>query len=152
MSYNILYLLEGLSSVLSTLNHDIYISNRQQEVDTPCFFITMISSGSEVEMGRVYMNELVLDIVFLQDPNIVNAMEGVYAVLQYLDEHLELIPYEDPDLEEEGVVHTYNRTSSIQDFDLHYHVTFKNRVYFAEENEKIKTLEDINVTIKANQS
>lgn len=149
-TYNIMNLLEGLAEVLSQQGYDIYISNRQQGVDTPCFFISMMSDDFAVEMGRMSMDTLRLDIVFLQDPNIVNAMDGIYSVLQFLNENLETIPYTDNG--QTTLVRTYERSSQIQDLDLHYHVTFKNRVYFAAENEKIKTLEDINVTIKANQS
>ena len=149
-TYNIMNLLDGLAEVLSQQGYDIYISNRQQGVTAPCFFITMMSDDFAVEMGRMSMDILRLDIVFLQDPNIVNAMDGVYSVLQFLNENLETIPYTES--EQTTLVRTYERSSQIQDLDLHYHITFKNRIYLAETNTKMKTLEDIDVKIKVKQT
>ena len=148
MEYNIATLLEGLAQVLSTLGYDIYISNRQQGVKTPCFFISLMPSTSQKQLGRSYFQQLALDVVFLQDPNIVNATDGIYSVIQFMDENLELIPYVDG--EEEGLVHTYDRSYQLQEMDLHYHLTFKNRVYIEEDNPLMKSLE-VEYEIKVKQ-
>ena len=148
MEYNITTLLEGLAQVLSTLGYDIYISNRQQGVKTPCFFISLMPSTSQKQLGRSYFQQLALDVVFLQDPNIVNATDGIYSVIQFMDENLELIPYVDG--EDEGVVHTYDRSYQLQEMDLHYHLTFKNRVYIEEDNPLMKSLE-VEYEIKVKQ-
>ena len=148
MEYNIATLLEGLAQVLSTLGYDIYISNRQQGVKTPCFFISLMPSTSQKQLGRSYFQQLALDVVFLQDPNIVNATDGIYSVIQFMDENLELIPYVDG--EDEGVVHTYDRSYQLQEMDLHYHLTFKNRVYIEEDNPLMKSLE-VEYEIKVKQ-
>lgn len=148
MEYNIATLLEGLAQVLSTLGYDIYISNRQQGVKTPCFFISLMPSTSQKQLGRSYFQQLALDVVFLQDPNVVNATDGIYSVIQFMDENLELIPYVDG--EEEGVVHTYDRSYQLQEMDLHYHLTFKNRVYIEESNPLMKSLE-VEYEIKVKQ-
>lgn len=148
MEYNIATLLEGLSEVLSPLGYDIYISNRQQGVKTPCFFISLMPSTSQKQLGRSYFQQLSLDIVFLQDPNIINATDGIYAVIQFMDENLELIPYVDG--AEEGLVHTYDRSYQLQEMDLHYHLTFKNRVYIDESSPLMKSLE-VEYEIKVKQ-
>ena len=148
MEYNITTLLEGLAQVLSTLGYDIYISNRQQGVKTPCFFISLMPSTSQKQLGRSYFQQLALDVVFLQDPNIVNATDGIYSVIQFMDENLELIPYVDG--EDESVVHTYDRSYQLQEMDLHYHLTFKNRVYIEEDNPLMKSLE-VEYEIKVKQ-
>lgn len=149
-TYNYDNLLEGLSSVLSETGYDVYDSKRQQGSNAPCFFIVMMSDDFKEEMGRMSMDELQLDIVFLQDPNIVNAMDGIYTVMQYLNEHLKTIPYTDG--ENTTILRTYERRSHIQDYDLHYQVTFKNRIFLAEDTTKMKTLEDIDVEIKVKQT
>ena len=148
MEYNIEALLEGLAQVLSTLGYDIYKSNRQQGVKTPCFFISLMPSTSQKQLGRSYFQQLALDVVFLQDPNIVNATDGIYSVIQFMDENLELIPYVDG--EEEGLVHTYDRSYQLQEMDLHYHLTFKNRVYIEESSPLMKSLE-VEYEIKVKQ-
>ena len=148
MEYNIATLLEGLAEALSPLGYDIYISNRQQGVKTPCFFISLMPSTSQKQLGRSYFQQLSLDIVFLQDPNIINATDGIYAVIQFMDENLELIPYVDG--AEEGLVHTYDRSYQLQEMDLHYHLTFKNRVYIDESSPLMKSLE-VEYEIKVKQ-
>ena len=65
-----------------------------------------------------------------------------------MDENLELIPYVDG--EDEGVVHTYDRSYQLQEMDLHYHLTFKNRVYIEEDNPLMKSLE-VEYEIKVKQ-
>lgn len=147
MEYSIMTLLQGLAEVLSSLNYPIYISKRQQEVDTPCFFLTLILGTSHKELGATYFNELSVDIVFLQDPNIINATEGIIQVIEFLDENLELIPYRYDAEKAPTLVHTYDRMHQIQDFDLHYHVTFKNRVYIADDDPLMTSLE-VNYEIK----
>lgn len=148
MEYNIAALLEGLAQVLSTLGYDIYISKRQQGVKTPCFFVSLMPSTSQKQLGRSYFQQLALDVVFLQDPNIVNATDGIYSVIQFMDENLELIPYVDGEVE--GVVLTYDRSYQLQEMDLHYHLTFKNRVYIEESNPLMKSLE-VEYEIKVKQ-
>lgn len=140
MEYNISTLLDGLAEALSPLGYDVYISNRQQGVTTPCFFISMMPSSSRKELGRTYFQELALDVVFLQDPNIINATDGIFEVIQFMDENLELVPYK-PSENEATVVHTYDRNYQLQEFDLHYHLTFKNRVYIADNDPLMNSLE-----------
>lgn len=148
MEYKIMTLLQGLAEVLSELDYPIYVSQRQQDVETPCFFLTIMLGNSKKELGRTYYNELSVDIVFLQNPNIINATEGIIQVIEYLDEHLELIPYRYDEDKDPALVHTYERMHQIQDFDLHYHVTFKNRVYISDDAPLMASLEAINYEIK----
>ena len=148
MEYSIMTLLQGLAEVLDEFGYPIYISQRQQGVTTPCFFLTIMLGDSRKELGATYFNDLSVDIVFLQDPNIINATEGIIGVIEYLDEHLELVPYRYDPEEDPEWVHTYDRSHQIQDFDLHYHVTFRNRVYLPENETLMKTLEAIDYEIK----
>ena len=146
MTYDISLILEGLASILSELGYKIYISNRQQGVKTPCFFISLMPGTTTEEVDGRIMLDLGLDIVFLQEANNLNSMDSVYSVLSFLDENLLLVPYTVPseDPEEPGettVLHTYDRAYHMEQMDLHYQLHFRNRVHVPENHELMASLE-----------
>ena len=149
MTYSIDAILDGLAGVLAGSGYsNIYISNRQQGVNTPCFFISLMPSSSEDAVdGRVY-NDLAVDIVFLQDNNIINAMDNVYTVLGYLDEHLITIPYTDSENADPIPLHTYDREYHMEEMDLHYQLHFKNRMHIAKTSILMASLEELTYEIK----
>jgi len=149
MIYSIEDILEGIASVLAEKNLPIYTSARQQGVNTPCFFISMMPGSDKTEVdGRTFI-DLGFDIVFLQDPNIVNAMDGIYSTLEFLQEYLQMIPYTQDD--ETIYLHTYERQHSIQDMDLHYQFHIKQRMRLDKSETLMAALEEINHEIKIKQ-
>ena len=149
MNYSVEAILEGLAGVLAESGYEnIYISNRQQGVQTPCFFISLMPSTSEDEVDGRYFNDLGLDIVFLQDTNEINMMDNVYSVLAYLDENLATIPYKDSEDADPIPLHTYNREYHMEDMDLHYQLHFKNRMHIAKTSVLMASLEELTYEIK----
>ena len=146
MIYDISEILQGLASVLSELKYPIYSSRRQQGVDVPCFFISIMPSTSTSELDGRFMNELGLDIVFLQQENTINDSNEMYKVWDFLNQNLELIPYT---IEEESVlIHTYDRRMFVQAGDMHYQLTIKNRVSLPTDAVKMASLEELKYEIK----
>jgi hypothetical protein len=146
MTYDISLILEGLASILDELGYKIYISNRQQAVKTPCFFISLMPGTTTEEVDGRIMLDLGLDIVFLQQANSLNTMDNVYTVLTFLDENLALVPYtvpaEDPEEDPETtLLHTYDRSYHMEQTELHYQLHFKNRVHVPENHELMASLE-----------
>ena len=150
MTYSIETILQGIASVLSQLKYPIYVSNRQQGVKTPCFFISLIPGSDKDEIDDRVFVDFGLDIVFLQDTNIINAMDGIYAVLEFLQENLRMIPYSQD--EETTYVHTYDRSYQLEDMDLHYQFHLKNRMHLAKNETLMQALEELNYEIKVKQS
>ena len=129
MTYDINAILEGIATVLYNSGYeDIYISNQQQNVKTPCFFISMMPGSIRDEVDGRYIDDMGFDVTFLQNPNVVNSTDAIYEVLAYLNEHLDYIPYTD-DAEVDPIpMHTYERNYNIQDMDLHYTFHIKNHI------------------------
>ena len=149
MTYDISAILEDVASVLAGTGYtNIYISSRQQGVKTPCFFISLMPGSISNEVDGRYMEDLGLDVVFLQNPNIVDAMDKTYAVLAYLDENLITIPYTVDEDEDPIPLHTYEREYHMEDRNLHYQFHIKNRVHIAEANTKMASLEELSYEIK----
>jgi hypothetical protein len=103
-------------------------------------------STSDKLIDNRFSNDLALDIVFLQQPNITNAMDGVFPVIEYLDHNLDTFSYTDGT--NTGVIHTYDRSYHMEDKDLHYQVHVKTRTLIETDPTKILIIEEINDEIK----
>lgn len=149
MTYSIDAILEGIATVLSESGYtDIYISQTQQGVNTPCFFISLMPGTFADEVDGRYMDDLGFDVVFLQKPNTTNAMDEIYRVLMFLNENLATIPYTDDEDIDPIPMHTYGREYHIEDMDLHCTFHIKNRVHISKTSNYMQTLEELNHEIK----
>ena len=148
MKYTIENIIDAVAGVLAHFEYPIYSSPMQQSVETPCFFISLMPSTSDKLIGNRYLNDLALDIVFLQQPNIVNAMDTIYGVVEYLDHHLDSFSYSDGT--NTGILHSYERGYSVEDGDLHYRIHVKTRTLIETDPTKILIIEEINNEIKGN--
>lgn len=149
MTYSIYYVIASLTRLIKAgfPDYKIYVSAVPQGVVTPCFFISFMPSNSKSEVDARLYNELSLDIVFLMQPNAINATSLIYRIIEYLDENLETIPYYEGD-EETGVLHSYDRSSHFEDMDLHYQLTFKVRGHIEVTETLMQELEEINYEVK----
>lgn len=139
MTYSIQRIIEGIAArITSFCQYPIYISPTQQSCTPPCFFICLMPGNLKDEIDNRYYTTLNLDIVFLQNPNIVNASDGIISVLENLDEKLDTIPYTENN--STITMYTYDRKHHLEDMDLHYQVTFHARLMKSEVNTYMKTL------------
>ena len=138
--------INSIAGALSELNYPVYDSQTQQGVVTPCFFISLMPSDIKREASARYLNSLSLDIVFLQEPNITNATDLIYEVVDYLNEKLDLFEYSDG--AESCMLHAFDRKYRIDNMELHYQITLKVRTYIDVEETKLHLLEDLTYEIK----
>lgn len=138
--------INSIAGALSDLNYPVYASQTQQGVVTPCFFISLMPSDIKGEASARYLNSLSLDIVFLQEPNITNATDLIYEVVDYLNEKLDLFEYSDG--AESCMLHAFDRQYRIDNMELHYQITLKVRTYIDVEETKLHLLEDLTYEIK----
>lgn len=89
------------------------------------------------------MRDIGLDVVYLQRRNELNSNLTLYAVQEWLDENMGLIPLADG-----TCVHAYERETSIQDQDLHYKFHLRNRVYIPNPQVLMEEMEALNVEQK----
>ena len=146
MTYSLSNLINSVAGALSSLDYPVYDSQTQQGVETPCFFISLMPSEISGEPYDRYFNTVNLDIVFLQDPNMPNATDLIYTVIDYLNEHLALFDYSDG--EETCKMHGLQRKHHLEEMDLHYQITIKTRIHIDVEETVLKTLEGITYEIK----
>lgn len=132
-------IVEAIAAALTPLQYPVYDSAMRQEVDTPCFFISLMPGDITKDLGNRYTVNASYDIVFLQRPNVLNAMDGVYSVLDYLHEHLMLLNYSENNITTQ--ILTHNRRYHLQDLDLHYQIDIHERVSIPESFTEMQGLE-----------
>lgn len=146
MIYTLANLIDSVAGAISGLEYPIYASQTQQGVEVPCFFISLMPSEIQGQLSDRYMNSVSLDVVFLQQPNIPNATDKIYEVIDYLNEHLDTIVYSDGT--ESGLLRCLERKYHLEEMDLHYQITIKTRIYVDVDEPLLLQLEDLSVEIK----
>lgn len=137
-----------IKSIAGSLpEYPVYASQTQQGVVTPCFFITLMPSEIKGEASARYFNSVSFDIVFLQEPNITNATDKIYEVVDYLNEKLDMFEYSDG--KDSCVLHAFDRNYHLEGMDLHYQITVKVRTYIDVEEVILRRLEDLTYVIKS---
>ena len=149
MNYSIRKLITGVAQRLSGLSLPIYIAPTQQKADVPCFFICLMPGDFKTELSKMATANVNLDIVYLQSPNIQNAMNGIYNVIDYLDSNLETINYIDG--EESTLLSVFDRKHHLEEMDLHYQISLHVRVSLSEIQTFMKELE-VDYEVKTRRS
>lgn len=124
----------------------VYDSRTPSGTKYPCFFIQLMPSSIQDQIDRRDLRRVSLDIVYIQQRNIPNASREILQVADQLDELLELIQYSDG----QGTpvpLHTHDRNYSIEDQELHYKLTLRNRVMRPAQYVKINQVEEFDVEI-----
>lgn len=126
----------------------VYPIRRSPTLDTdyPCFFIFPMNPSIEDGPSEVHRRETGLDIVFVQQRNIPDQYEGILAVLEALDEGMDMLDYTDG--ETTVKLHFLERNATIEDQELHYKVTIRERVYLPRDLSYMQVMEENNVEIK----
>jgi hypothetical protein len=147
MTFTILNVINSIANQISSLcpEYPIYISPTYN-TDFPCFYIFLMTNSIENEPGGRHVRELPFDIVFVQERNASNQNEGLLNVLEALDGGMDMLTYTDGT--DSCLLHCNDRSGHIEDQELHYNLTIKQRVSVSEITEYMQSLEAINVKIK----
>lgn len=153
MIFTIGNLINSLAGVLKSEYPDypVYDSANQQGTAYPCFFIFLMPSTVEDQIDERYYRDIGIDIVFVQQRNIANGMREIQEVQDFLDFSLEMFPYSDGS-GEQAFIHTFERSASTEDQELHYKLHIKQRVSMPRKTNQMNLLEDTNVGIKEKDS
>ena len=149
MTFTLENLINSLAGILKSEYPDypVYDSANQQGTDYPCFFIFLMPSIIEDHIDDRFYRDIGIDIVFVQQRNIVNGMREIQDIQDFLDFSLETFPYSDGS-GEETYIHTYGRSASTEDQELHYKFHIKQRVSLPRATNYMNSLEDTNVGVK----
>lgn len=117
-----------------------------EDTEYPCFFIFIMNPSIENELSEIHRRETGFDIVFVQQRNIPDQNAEILAVLETLDEGMDMLDYTDGT--DTVKLHFLERNATIEDQELHYKVTMKQRVYLPREQNYMQVMEENNVEIK----
>lgn len=137
MIFALTQLLDSIGGALKESYPDIsvYSNPNQQGTDIPCFFIFFMPTETENRMGRRYMRNIGIDVVYLVEKNDPDAHDQLVAVADQLDFSLEFISYGN------GKLRTFDREWKIDDGELHYQFTIKATVSYPDDTPSIESME-----------
>ena len=150
MIFSLKSVLNSLATLLSERypNYPVYDSPNQQGTKFPCFFIFFTSPVTiEPHIGSRMGRDLVMDIVFVQQRNIVDRNAQIYEVAEFLDASLERFMYRDSQ-GNEALIRTEERQWHEEDDELHYQFHIRQRVSLSEDEIKMQEMEENYAGIK----
>lgn len=152
MIFTLERILDSLAGVLQGRYPDypVYYSPNQQGTEYPCFFIFFMPSDIDSQVGGRFLRDLGIDIVFVQQRNIDNGNAQIVEIAEYLDEALELFPYDDGS-GNPSFIHTFERQWKKEDEELHYQFHIRQRVSVPKRTNQMKEMEADKAYVKGGQ-
>lgn len=149
MNFTVENVLQSISSFLLSQfpDYPVYASQAPVVVKLPCFFLSLMPSSIDTEIDARFLREISVDIVFLQERNILNRTALIMAVVESLDYNLDFLTYADGAGQTVPLV-CLDRNWQMEDGDLHYQITLKQRVARPATPILMQTMEANNVTEK----
>lgn len=149
MTFSILAVMQSLAALIAAKypEYPIYINPNQQGTTLPCFFIMLMPSNISSEPDGRYMRDVGIDIVFLQQRNSTGINTEILGVLEFLDLNLETFTYTD-ESGTSGLIHSYERESTVNDQELHYKLHIKGRVSIPNDEILMQIMEGLDANIK----
>ena len=125
-----------------------YPIRRSPSEDTayPCVYIFLMLPEMHDELSGVQKRTTSLDIIFVQQRNAPDQYGAIMAVLEALDAGFDMLTYTDG--KSTWPLHVLDRNASIEDQELHYHITLQQRVSLPVAVDLMQTMEEANVEIK----
>ena len=122
-------ILDSLAGVLKNQYPDypVYGSPNRQGTQFPCFFIFFMPADLDGQVGGLFIRDLGIDIIFVQQMNVYNGNEQILKIAEYLDESLELFSYVDGS-GASSFIRTFERQWKIEDEELHYQFHIRQRI------------------------
>jgi hypothetical protein len=147
MNFTIPKLIDSIAGQLTTLypNTPVYDSP-SYNTDYPCFYVFVTVPSIADQIDGVEMRDIGFDIVYVQQRNSPAQNAELMSVLETLDESFDMLTYVDGNLS--APLHTHDRNASIEDQELHYKLTIRQRVSREEIHNYMAEMEEQNVEIK----
>jgi hypothetical protein len=146
MTFTLERLQDSICGILKENYPDIptYSNPSQQGTTISCFFVFFMPTETENQIGRRFMRNIGMDIIYLVDKNDPDAHDQLVSVADQLDFFLEFVPYQD------GKLRTFDREWKIDDGELHYQFTVKAIVSYPDNTPTIESVESYEGGIKQN--
>ena len=147
MIFSITNVINSIAGQLSRLypEYPVYRSP-SFKTEPPCFYVFIISAKIDDEPGKRLVREIPFDVVFVQQRNVTDQNLSLLQMLEVLDEEFDMLTYTDGTTS--CVLHCNERTGKIEDQELHYQFTIKQRISAQEIHDYMMTLEELDAKIK----
>ncbi|MDF2885805.1 MAG: hypothetical protein K0R23_190 [Lacrimispora sp.] len=148
MTFTLERLLDSICGVLKESYPDIptYSNPSKQGTSVPCFFVFFMPTEMENRIGRRFMRNIGIDIVYLVENSDTDMYDQLVSVADRLDYALEFVSYVDG--ESKYSLRTYDREWKIDEDELHYQFTVKAVVSYPDNTPTIESAESYEGGIK----
>ena len=143
-------LINSIAGVLTTIKDVPVYDSPSYNTDFPCFYVVRVNPTIDEQISDVHYRETMIDIVYVQERNSAAQNVELHEIHEGLDENFGMIPYKDfsDENSEPVLLHTYGRNGAIEDQELHYKFTIKQRVMVDKKHIYMNDLEENNVEVK----
>jgi hypothetical protein len=147
MIFSIPNLIDSIAGQLATVYPDMPVYDSPTfDTNYPCFYVFLTFPSISDEIDGVEKRSIGIDVVYVQQRNITAANVPINEVLESFDLLFDTVNYSDGN--ETAVLHTFERNQSIEDQELHYKFTIKQRVSRETVITYMQEMEQNNVEVK----
>lgn len=147
MTFSLANVINSIAGQLKSLYPDFPVYRSPSfKTEPPCFFVFLRDSDIEDAISKRNVRTLPFNIVFLQQRNVTDQNEFLYRMLETIDENFDFLTYTDGT--ETCLLHCQERSGRVEDQELHYFLSIKQRTSFPGIAEEMQVLESEDVKIK----
>ena len=147
MNFTIPKIIDSIAGQLTALYPNVPVyDSPSYNTSYPCFYVFVTVPNIKDEIDGAEMRDIGLDVVYVQQRNIPAQNAELMDVLETLDEGFDMLTYVDGN--ESTPLHTHDRNGNIEDQELHYKFSIRQRVSREEIHHYMAEMEELNVEIE----
>lgn len=147
MIFTISNIINSIAGQLATLYPNVPVyDSPSYNTEYPCFYVFVTAPNIADEIDGVEMRDIGFDIVYVQERNSVAQNAELIEIMETLDEGFDVLTYDDGTLT--APLHTHDRSASIEDQELHYKFSIRQRVSREKEHIYMAEMEEQNVEVE----
>ena len=145
MIFSVENLIQSIADQLGTMFEYTVYDSPTQDTNYPCFYVFVTLPSIENELSGWALREIGFDVVFVQQRNAPAQNAQLYSVLETLDGGMDMLTYTAGG--ESVLIHINDRNASIEDQELHYKFTIRQRVSTEKLRIYMQEMEEENVEV-----
>jgi hypothetical protein len=147
MIFTISNIINSIAGQLATLYPNVSVyDSLSYNTEYPCFYVFVTTPNIADEIDGVEMRDIGFDIVYVQERNSTAQNAELIEIMETLDEGFDVLIYDDGTLT--APLHTHDRSASIEDQELHYKFSIRQRVSREKEHIYMAEMEEQNVEVE----
>ena len=147
MIFTISNIINSIAGQLATLYPNVSVyDSPSYNTEYPCFYVFVTTPNIADEIDGVEMRDIGFDIVYVQERNSTAQNAELIEIMETLDEGFDVLTYDDETLT--APLHTHDRSASIEDQELHYKFSIRQRVSREKEHIYMAEMEEQNVEVE----